>query len=478
MKKNKTKKLLKISTIALLCALCYGAGFETALHKESISFAVKKVFQKPIASFVMSTYNREKSLRGSIDSILNQTRKDFELIIVNDGSTDGTAQILDEYAKKDPRVVVLTNEKNMGLVAGLNKGIEAARGKYIVRMDDDDKSMPYRLERQVQAMEDNPHIAIMGAGFSSETTPMNTTPPVLTDPDEMELNMYFSSGLAHPTIIIRKSFLDDNNIKYDEKYLYAEDCGLYKKVLEHGGKISAMQEGVLIFGYMKGLSKPSEYGYTQAESFKKLQKEKLKPFFDAPYEILGAWNGDVNRCIMLKEMIKTNKTKNIINHDVLSKRYQKLCPQGNEKYLYLMHNDWASFVTLLDNNKIKRKDAPTEIATILEQDENYITVKWENYPNPETFIKNKQKEYKYSEATISKKLKGRKTYNVTHPYWNDTFIVNKDKTFYRASALAETGKIIHETENRITIKWNNWPNKETFEKTGNKLKFLYDDSKK
>ncbi len=477
-KVKKSKKLLKISTLALMGALCYGAGFATSAYKEDVLIKVKRLFQKPIASFVMSTYNREKSLRGAMDSILNQTRKDLELIVVNDGSTDSTAQILAEYAKKDPRVIVITNEKNMGLVAGLNKGIDAARGKYIVRMDDDDKSLPFRLERQVKAMEENPNIAIMGAGFASEKAKMSTKPITLTDPDEVELNMYFSSGLAHPTIIIRKSFLDEHNIRYDEKYLYAEDCGLYKKVLENGGKISSMGEGVLIFGYMKGLEKPTNYSYTQAESFKKLQKEKLKPFFDAPYEILGAWNGDVNRCIMLKEMVKANKIKNIINHDVLTKRYSNLCPQGDEKAIYLMHNNWSTFVTFLDNNKIKRKDVPTEIATVLDQGDDYITVKWHNYPKPETFIKNKHKEYKYSETTINKNLKGTKSFSVTHPYWKDIFIVNKDKTFYRASDMNETGKIIQETKNRVVIKWDNWENTETFKKTGNDLKFLYDDSKK
>lgn len=478
MKKNTfIKKHAKISSIALIAGLFYGAGLLSGIYGGTLIKNIKQTFSRPIASFVMSTYNREKSLRGAMDSMLNQTRSDFEVIVVNDGSTDSTAQILAEYAQKDPRVRVITNEKNQGLVAGLNKGIEAARGKYIIRMDDDDKSMPYRVERQVMAMEANPHIAIMGAGFSGENTPKNTKDPILTDPDEMELNMYFSSGLAHPTIIIRKSFLDENNIQYDEKYLYAEDCGLYKKVLEHGGKISSMREGVLIFGYMKGLIKPKNYGYTQAESFKNLQKEKLKPFFDAPYEILGAFNGDVNRCIMLKEMVKSNKEKQIINHDVLTKRYTKLCPKEGENTLYLMHPDWETFIVLKDDNTIYRKDVQTETGKILDQEDGYITIKWSNYNKPETYIKNKQKEYKFTTKTINKKQKGSRTFEVTHPYWSDLFIVNKDKTFYRASTINETGHIIDETKNTIVIKWDNWPNEETFTKKGNKLTFLKDNSK-
>lgn len=478
MKKNNTlKNYKKVSSIALLCTVFYGTGVLSGIYGDTVIKKLKRTFSPPTASFVMSTYNREKSLRGAMDSMLNQTVDDYEIIVVNDGSTDGTAKILEEYAQKDPRVVVLTNEKNQGLVAGLNKGLEAARGKYILRMDDDDKSMPYRVERQILAMDKNPHITIMGAGFSGENTPKNTKDPVIKDTDEMELNTYFSSGLAHPTIAIRKEFLDKNNIRYDENYIYAEDCGLYKKVLEHGGKISAMNEGVLIFGYMKGLVKPENYGYKQAESFKRIQRDKLKPFFDAPYEILGAFNGPVNRCIMLKEMVASNKEKKILNQKVLEKRYKDICPQDGEKTLYLMHKDWESFIAFKDGNHIYRKDAPTETGTILDMGDEYITIKWTNYSKPESFVKNLQKEYKHTPKIINKKDENTRTFNVTHPYWSDMFIVKKDNTFYRGSQILETGKIIKETKDTIVIKWDKWPNEETFTKKGDKLKFLKDNSK-
>ncbi len=479
MKKKKTiKSYKKVSSIALLCAVFYGAGFLSGEYGDILTKRIKKAFSRPMASFVMSTYNREKSLRGAMDSMLNQTYDDFEIVVVNDGSTDGTAKILAEYAKKDSRVVVLTNETNQGLVAGLNKGLDAAKGKYILRMDDDDKSMPYRVERQVLTMEKNPHIAIMGAGFSGENTPKSTKDPILTNPDELEINTYFSSGLAHPTIIIRKDFLDENNIRYDENYLYAEDCGLYKKVLEHGGKISAMNEGVLIFGYMKGLIKPKNYSYTQAESFKKLQREKLKPFFDAPYEILGAFNGPVNRCIMLKEMVKSNKEKSILNQELLEKRYKNQCPQEGEKTLYLEHKDWSTFIAFKDDLHVYRKDIPSEKGTVLDIDDGYITIKWNNYRKPETFIKNQQKEYKFSNQIINKKEKDARTFNVKHPYWSDIFVIKKDKTFYRASIMTETGKILKETKDTLVIKWDSWPNEETFTKKGDTLTFLKDNSKK
>ena len=470
MAKLKTKK--STFTSLLTGSIFFAAGCLTTLYGPRVYSYAKNIFSQPKISVVMSTYNRDHAIGGAVESILNQTMKDFELIVVNDGSTDNTQEILEEYAKKDSRLVVIKNEKNMGLVAGLNKGLEAAKGKYIARMDDDDKSLPYRLERQFLAMETYPHITVLGAGFASGKEKMPTGKPKIKNPDEIELNTYFSSGLAHPTIIIRKDFLDKNNIRYDEKYLYAEDCGLYKKILEKGGKISALEEPVLVFGFVKKVNKPNKYGYTQAESFKRLQQEKLAPFFKAPYEILGAFNGDVNRCIMLKEMVKVNKEKKILNQAVVEKRYNTICPQEGEEALFFSHPDWRAFI-IFDETKenIKRKDVSTERAKILDKSDNHITIKWENYNTPETFIKNQKEEYVFSNEIILSNLKNEKIYDIKHPNWDDKLIILKDKTCYRFSLPTEKCKVIKETNDSITIKWDNWPTVEVFKKNKNKLTF-------
>ena len=471
MAKFKTKK----SSLSLLLtgSIFFAAGCLTTLYGPQVYSFAKNIISQPKISVVMSTYNREHAIAGAVESILNQTMKDFELIVVNDGSTDKTQEILEEYAKKDDRLIVIKNEKNMGLVAGLNKGLDAARGKYIARMDDDDKSLPYRLERQFLAMETYPHITVLGAGFASGKEKMPTGEPKIKNPDEIELNTYFSSGLAHPTIIIRKEFLDKNNIRYDEKYLYAEDCGLYKKILEKGGKISVLQEPVLVFGYVKKVNKPNKYGYTQAESFKRLQQEKLAPFFKAPYEILGAFTGDINRCVMLKEMVKVNKEKKILNQEIVEKRYNSICPQEGEEALFFSHPDWGAFV-IFDESKenIKRKDVPTETAKILDKSDNHITIKWKNYNLPETFIKIQGSEYKFTNETVLPNIKkGTSIYDIQHPHWTDKLIVLKDKTFYRFSLPTEKGEIIKETNNFMTIKWDNWPTVEIFKKDQNSLIF-------
>src|SRR3989338_7703392 len=102
---------------------------------------------KPAISVIMPVYNGEKYLREAIESILNQSFSDFELFIINDGSTDGTAGIIASF--HDPRIVYLKNESNLGLSRSYNRGIDAARGKYIARMDADDMSIPKRFERQI-----------------------------------------------------------------------------------------------------------------------------------------------------------------------------------------------------------------------------------------------------------------------------------------------------------------------------------------
>ncbi|MBO7243796.1 MAG: glycosyltransferase family 2 protein [Alphaproteobacteria bacterium] len=471
MAKLKTSK--KFSTTFLTGLICFTAGCLTTYYTPKISSMISGAFSIPKISVVMSTYNRDHAIGGAIESILNQTMEDFELIVINDGSTDDTQKILEDYANKDKRLVVIKNERNMGLVAGLNKGLDAAKGKYIARMDDDDKSLPHRLERQFLAMEENPHITVLGGGFGGGTEKKRTGKPQIKDPNEIELNTYFNSGLAHPTIMIRKNFLDKNNIKYDEKYLYAEDCGLYKKILEHGGKISSLEEPVLIFGHVKKVKKPTNYAFTQAESFKKLQKDKLSPFFEAPYEILGAFNGDINRCIMLKEMVKVNKKKKILDQTTVEKRFNKICPKENEDAIFVSHPNWGAFV-IYDKAKknIRRKDVPSEKAKILDQSENHITVKWEKYPKMESFIKDENGFYVYSNKPFNEISDTTTIYNITHPLWSDQIIVLKDQSFYRVNVPEETGKILNETKATLTIKWTKWPAIELFRKDKNNLNFI------
>ena len=114
----------------------------------------------PQITVLMPVYNGEKYLRQAVDSILNQTFKDFEFLIINDGSTDKTLAILQEY--KNKRVKIINNKKNIGLTKSLNKGLKLAKGKYIARMDADDISLSNRLRKQIDFLDKHNKIGVLG----------------------------------------------------------------------------------------------------------------------------------------------------------------------------------------------------------------------------------------------------------------------------------------------------------------------------
>ena len=120
----------------------------------------------PTVSVVMSVFNGEEFLSQTIDSILNQTFRDFEFVIVDDGSTDATVDILSGYALRDGRIRTLRKGKQ-GRAASLNLGINLANGKYIANIDADDLAMPGRLEEQVAFMERNPKVGVLGGAFAT-----------------------------------------------------------------------------------------------------------------------------------------------------------------------------------------------------------------------------------------------------------------------------------------------------------------------
>ena len=120
-----------------------------------------KNIKTPKITVLMPVYNGEKYLKESIESILKQTFRDFEFLIINDTSTDESEKIIRSF--KDSRIKLIKNEKNIGLTKSLNKGLDLAKGEYMARMDADDISLPKRLEIQVAFMDKNPKIGVIGA---------------------------------------------------------------------------------------------------------------------------------------------------------------------------------------------------------------------------------------------------------------------------------------------------------------------------
>lgn len=179
----------------------------------------------PKVSIVMAAYNGAAYLDESVKSILNQTFVDFEFIIIDDCSSDGTASILDSYAALDRRVVVLKNSHNLGLAASLNRGIEAATGEFIARMDDDDVALPERLQEQVNHMEAHPDTALLSTAVQHIDSDGNYLevycPP--TDAIALRWHLVYQSPIRHPTVLWRSKEVGDVVTSYNPKNKYAED---------------------------------------------------------------------------------------------------------------------------------------------------------------------------------------------------------------------------------------------------------------
>ena len=118
---------------------------------------------KPNVSVVMPVFNGEAFVKEALESILNQSFKQFEIVVINDGSTDKTQEIVTRLASKDARIRLINHPKNSGLIPCLNEGLELAQGNYIARMDADDIAHPIRLQRQFEFLESNPQVIVCGS---------------------------------------------------------------------------------------------------------------------------------------------------------------------------------------------------------------------------------------------------------------------------------------------------------------------------
>jgi glycosyltransferase involved in cell wall biosynthesis len=181
----------------------------------------------PRVSVLMPVYNAAPYLKEAIDSIVGQTYNDFELLVIDDGSTDNSAELI--ASCPDHRIRLLRQPVNKGIVAALNMGINLAEGEYLIRMDADDISLPERFAIQVGFMDANPMIGVCGSCMEvfSEKERAVWSPPFKHE--EIFSNLLFESVLYHPTVIMRTALLKDNDLSYDDGYRHAEDYNFWTR---------------------------------------------------------------------------------------------------------------------------------------------------------------------------------------------------------------------------------------------------------
>ena len=198
----------------------------------------------PLVSVVISVYNENPLyLKEAIRSVLEQTYRNLEIIIIDDGSNDRAClEVLDKAQRMDARVTVVHNQENAGLTKSLNAGLEMAKGKYLARMDSDDISEKNRIEEGVNYLEkytsvtvavtriceavSGKQLRIMGEQHFSQVTAVRF--------------LFRNAGVVHPTAMIRMDFLKKHNIRYNEKYRYAQDYALWTDIVFKGGIIRTM----------------------------------------------------------------------------------------------------------------------------------------------------------------------------------------------------------------------------------------------
>lgn len=185
--------------------------------------------KEPKVTILMSVYNGEKYLKEAVDSILNQTFQDFEFIIINDASTDGTLDILKSYS--DTRIKIHTNKKNLGVAKSLNVGLKIAKGEYIARQDSDDISMPERLALQVDFLDRHPAYAVVGVFpkvIYEHSDKIRYGQRPVEDID-IRKTLKAKNCIVHGSAMIRMKCLLDVGL-YDESMANSEDYELWLRL--------------------------------------------------------------------------------------------------------------------------------------------------------------------------------------------------------------------------------------------------------
>lgn len=174
----------------------------------------------PKVSVLMPVYNAESYVGKAIESILDQTFNDFEFIIINDGSTDKSEEIILDY--DDERIRYFKNQQNLKLVVTLNKGLDLARGEYIARMDSDDIALPERLMTQVQFMDQNPEVGVCGSNVEVFGD-WNFISDVSLTSNDLDSELLLKNPVFHPTVIFRKGLIDKSGIRFNPLFERLED---------------------------------------------------------------------------------------------------------------------------------------------------------------------------------------------------------------------------------------------------------------
>lgn len=204
--------------------------------------------KQPLVSVIIPCYNAEKYVEQAVRSIMDQTYKNLEIIVVNDFSKDNTATILKKLAEQDNRIIYLENEKNLKLAKTLNKGLDFCKGDFIVRMDADDISIVDRIQKQTEFLLNNPDIDLVGGNTlvineNGDLLNFKTNYPLLNQ--DIIRKIPFKVTFSHPTVMARRSFFQD--LRGYREMEYAEDYDCWIRGMLLGKRFANLQDILLYY---------------------------------------------------------------------------------------------------------------------------------------------------------------------------------------------------------------------------------------
>ena len=272
----------------------------------------------PKVSVLMPVFNCERYVRGAVDSILNQTFGNFELIVIDDASPDETISILKKY--NDPRIRLIEKPVNTGYTESLNLGLSLARGQYLARMDGDDISLPERLFNQVAFMDSNSDVVLCGTSYKIIGGEDSMIRPPQTDA-EIKLALLRGNCIAHPTVMLRKKVLDQNFLFYDPSKEPAEDYDLWARLIPLG-KLHNLQEVLL------------DYRLHYASVSRKRYEEQIRSTVATKLELMEFLNvkfqPDEER--VLKKVFQKFETIELEDIEIFQKIKKKLAESNRDKF--------------------------------------------------------------------------------------------------------------------------------------------------
>ncbi len=281
----------------------------------------------PEVSILMSVYNtNEQWLIECIESVLNQSFRNFEFIIILDNPTDRSVDIVRKYAILDDRIIMLLNTENKGLTKNLHDGVLMSRGRYIARIDSDDICFLNRIEKQFNFMEKHQNVAVLGSYVDS----VNENGCHIVNMNNCSNNikknkvkmMFCNAGVVHSTAFIRKDFLLAHGLNYDVRYKKAQDYALWCDIVLKAGIIQCIHHPLVTYRIHAGQI-TNTFGMEQKTTFKCKIKDQLMVLFQDSYN--DSFLDTHMNLLLCDTSIEIAKYK----------KYIKLCLENNKKHKIL-----------------------------------------------------------------------------------------------------------------------------------------------